>query len=538
MPQARRHLPHLQAPLGVFALFSALTSPGFAQDVQPVLLGTVPGRPTTIEFAPGVDDQVYVAEKTGRIFRFRDGAYVPTPVLDLRNVVDDNGEGGLVGFAFDPEFETNGHFYVAMNVPSTTGTGDSMISRFSMMPGSVNLADPASEVIIWGPILQTTPGHKGGDLEFGPDGLLYHSLGDGDAGSALNSDAAMDLANPRGKILRFDVRAPYPHVPANNPFVGSMTENEHIFVSGLRNPFRMEVDSVTGDVFVGDVGAGRWEELTRIHPDTQAGEGLGWPCVEAFGCRGFPDPACDCANPGTIDPFIVLSHSAPDDACAIMGGVVIRGGVVPSLEGSFIFTDFCSGRYYRVDDPSGAGTLVEISDVIKRPDGASIRFVVDFAQGNDGRVYFTNHYGGEIWVLDPVGGFDTYCVSGPNSTGQEATIEATGSPSISEADLSLRVTGLPPNSTGLFMMSQSTGFVPMFGSSLGTLCLGAPIYRWIVGGAASSNGEVMYSSDLLDLPQDLTFQAGETWYFQYWHRDFNPIPTSSTSNGASVLFVP
>ncbi len=230
-----------------------LTPLSSAQEMEAVLLGNSAGRPTAMAFAPGVDDQFYVAEKGGRIFIFRNGNYVPTPFLDIRSIVHNPGESGLLGFIFDPDFQTNGYFYVAY---TTNGNqGDSMLSRFSIQPGNVNAADPNSEQIIWGPITQLSSGHKAGDLEFGPDGMLYHALGDGDGGSANNLGTAQDLSDPRGKILRFDVRLPYPHIPPDNPYVNSPSADGRIWASGFRNPYRIDIDPVTGDVYVGDVGS-------------------------------------------------------------------------------------------------------------------------------------------------------------------------------------------------------------------------------------------------------------------------------------------
>ncbi len=488
-----------------------------------------------IEFAPGVDDQLYFADKQGRVFRFRDGNYVGTPVLDIRNIVDQTGEGGLLGFVFDPDFETNGYFYLSYNTYSAMGIGDSVLSRFSMMPGSVDIADPMSEHIIWG-YAQQTDGHKGGDIEFGPDGMLYLALGDGDAGSAMNLPTAMDLTDPRGSVLRFDLSLPFPHVPADNPYAGSAVNDEHIWASGFRNPFRLDVDPMNGDVYVGDVGASLAEEITRISAATDVGKFAGWPCREGVDCRNF----ANCVCPGTeyVDPIAILGHGNPDNACAIMGGTVVRDGVIPSLEGSYLFTDFCSGRFYRIDDPSGAANVVEISDVLNRDGGDPIRFVVDFTVGNDGRVYFCSHYGAEIWVLDPTSNFDTYCVAEPNSTGQAASIVLSGSPSISAAALQLDVAGLPPSAPGLFLMSRSTLQLPNFNGSQGTLCVNLPIYRWAAGGLADTNGNVTHVTDFQDLPPGVVPQAGDTWYVQYWSRDANPMPTSNTTNGASVLFVP
>ena len=513
-----------------------ITSSAFAaQDYEPVLLGTGAGRPTALEFAPGVDDQLYFAEKQGRVFRFRDGNYVGTPVLDIRSMVDQIGESGLLGLTFDPDFETNGHFYLSYNSVGAVGVGDSVVSRFTMNPGSVDIADPMSEQIIWS-YPQQTDGHKGGDLEFGPDGMLYLSIGDGDAGSAMNLPTSMDLTDPRGSILRFDLGVPYPHVPADNPYAGSAVNDEHIWVSGFRNPFRLDIDPVTGDAYVGDVGASAAEEITRISAANDVGKFAGWPCREGFDCRGFT--GCVCPGPEYVDPIAVLGHGSPDNACAIMGGTVVRGGVVPSLEGTYLFTDFCSGRFYRIDDPSGAANVVEISSVLNRDGGNPIRYIVDFTVGNDGRVYFCSHYGAEIWVLDPMSPFSTYCTTEPNSTGQTASIVLSGSASLAAGAMQLDVTNLPPAAPGIFLMSRTTVLLPTFNGSQGTLCVNTPIYRWLAGGLADAGGNVTHVTDFQDLPPQVTFQPGDTWHFQYWSRDLNPMPTSNTSNGATVLFVP
>lgn len=523
----------------IAAFAVACPDPAFAsdRDYEPVRLGRANGRLTAIEFAPGVSDQLYVASKSGRVYAFRNGG-ISSTVLDLTSQVLEAGESGLLGLTFDPDFETNRHFYVAYTQDSPSGAGDSVISRFTMLPGSVDQADPTSEVLIWGPFLQQTTGHKGGDLEFGPDGMLYHSIGDGDAGNSGNLPTAMDLSDPRGKVLRFDVHAPYPHVPADNPFAGSTTENEHVWAYGFRNGFRMEVDSLTGNVFVADVGSNQWEEITRIPATVTPGAAsfAGWPCREGDECRNFP--GCPCPSPLFVDPIHSLSHAAPDNACAIMGGIVVRGGAIPSLEGAYLFNDFCTGRFYRIDDPNGSASVVEITDVLNASGGAPINFVCDYTQGPDGKVYLAACYSADIWVLEPLNKFETYCSSAVNSTGNVGSISLGGSPSIADENLRIEVTNAPAGAFGLMLLSRSRGSVPNFGQSQGTLCLSPPIYRWAPGGVPNSSGDLTVQTDLSDLPSLIQIAAGETWNFQFWFRDANPQPTSNTTNGASVLFMP
>ncbi|QDV08606.1 Soluble aldose sugar dehydrogenase YliI precursor [Planctomycetes bacterium Poly30] len=518
----RRH-PSLTSILVLLAGSTAAAAP---QRPEPVLVATAPGRPTSIAFAPGVTHQFYATDKTGRIWVMRGGSYLQTPFMDLRSLVNDTGEGGLLGMVFDPDFASNGYFYLSYNVG--VGTGASLIARYSVVPGSVDVGDPMSAETLFGPVPQTTDRHKGGDLAFGPDGTLYFSLGDG--GTA---DAAQDLASPLGKLHRIDPDLPFPHVPADNPFVAVSGALPTTWALGLRNPWRFDVDPATGDVFVGDVGESTWEEITRLAP----GANGGWPCMEGDDCAF--GTSCACNAGGLTLPIAQLGHSAPDSACAITGGIVYRGSAIPSLAGQYLFTDFCSGSFYGIENPGGPLPLRLDLSADVQSGGQALRFVVDFARDGDGEVHFVEHYGGRVWKLSPRSGFDAYCTAEPNSSGAAASLVASGSASIAAADLTLEVTQLPAQALGYFLIAGQRASVPGFGGSEGVLCLDQPIARWSsVVLSSGSGGQVSLTTDLTNLPPTVQIAPGHTWNFQYWTRDANPAPTSNTSSALSVTFRP
>ncbi|MEM8713101.1 MAG: PQQ-dependent sugar dehydrogenase, partial [Planctomycetota bacterium] len=371
----------------------------FSQRLEAEFIGTTAGRPTSIAFAPGVTDRMYVTEKTGRIWIVKDGTYQAPPFMDLRPIVNADGEGGLLGMVFDPQFAANGRFYISYN--GGLGQGESLISRFTVQAGSIDFGDPNSEQILFGPVAQTTGRHKGGDLMFGPDGDLYFALGDGGVPST-----AQDLASPKGKVHRIDPNLPFPHAPADNPFVGTPGAVPTIWARGFRNPWRFDVDPATGDVYVGDVGEGTWEEITRLVSQQAGGggENAGWPCLEGVSCFAG-GTNCDCTNPTFTAPIALLSHSNPDNACSIIAGGVYRGSRIPSLAGQLVFTDFCSGSYYSLEDPAGASpTIVDVSGDIDNG-GNLIRFVATWGRDQEGELYFAEHYGSNIWKIAPRGGF-------------------------------------------------------------------------------------------------------------------------------------
>ena len=291
--------------------------------------------------APPGDSRLFIVEKGGTIRIVQGGALLPAPFLDLSAQVSGGGEQGLLGLAFDPRYGTTGRFVVHY----TDLAGDTRVSAFRVSQDP-NLADAASEAPILG-VDQPFPNHNGGQVLFGPDGFLYVTLGDG--GSAGDpGNRAQSLADLLGSILRIQpLEAGGYAVPPDNPFVGVTDVRPEIWSYGLRNPWRVDLDPLTGDLYVADVGQGRWEEVSVAAAADGAGRGanFGWRIMEGPEC--FGSSGCDQA--GLTPPLVWYGHDA---GCSITGGFVYRGSAIPALQGHYFYGDFCSGfvRSFRLEN--------------------------------------------------------------------------------------------------------------------------------------------------------------------------------------------
>ena len=290
--------------------------------------------------APAGDPRLFIVEKRGTIRIVQNGALLPVPFLDLSGRVATGNEQGLLGLAFDPQYAANGRFVVNY----TDLAGDTRVSWFRASPDP-NLADPASELAILG-VDQPFPNHNGGQVLFGPDGYLYLTLGDG--GSAGDPGGrGQSLADLLGSILRIEpLQAGGYAVPADNPFIGVPDARPEVWSWGLRNPWRVDFDPATGDLYVADVGQGRWEEVS-VSPETAgAGRGanFGWRIMEGPDCFG----PSSCDETGLEPPLVWYGHDA---GCSITGGFVYRGSAVPALQGHYLYSDYCAGfvRSFRLE---------------------------------------------------------------------------------------------------------------------------------------------------------------------------------------------
>jgi len=326
--------------------------------------------PTDLIESPLDPAVFYVAERDGRVVRFDLSNHPLTSevALDLRARTDQTGEGGLLGLATHPDFAINGKLYLSYTV-----TGDpleSRISGFQSADGGVSFEDVSEDILISLP--QPGRNHNGGTLAFDRAGMLLVSFGDGgNAGGRL----AQDPSNFFGTIVRIDVDLGSPYaIPADNPFAAGGGAPE-VYAYGLRNPYRFAVDQLTGDVWVGDVGDGSWEEIDLL----QAGANYGWPVREGRHCRG----GGECNSAGLTEPVYEYDHS---EGCAIVGGTVYRGAEVPALSGRYLYSDFCSARVFAVDFERPGGPAA--TEVVAGPG-----FVFSLAEDNAGEVYFLSNRG-------------------------------------------------------------------------------------------------------------------------------------------------
>lgn len=288
-------------------------------------------QPVYLTHAGDGSGRLFVAEKRGTIRVVKDGTLLPTPFLDVSAQVEASGnEQGLLGVAFPPGYTERKRFYI--DFTSRSGIGDTVIARVPVT-ANPDVADAASAAAIL-TVRQPFVNHNGGQLAFGPDGLLYIGMGDGGSGGDPLSNA-QNRTRLLGKVLRIDTESGSPTytVPAGNPF------NNEVWSYGLRNPWRFSFDRATGDLFIADVGQELFEEVNVQPAASTGGENYGWNIMEGAHC--FNSPACN--RTGLTLPVLEYGHGAND--CSITGGYVYRGENA-SLQGIYFFGDFCSGRIW------------------------------------------------------------------------------------------------------------------------------------------------------------------------------------------------
>ena len=289
--------------------------------------------PVTITHAG--DSRLFVVNQTGHISIVDSAGHVnPEPFLDITDKVIFGGEQGLLGLAFHPDYTVNGYFYV-----NYTGAGDSTyISRFTMLAGNPDKADPESEMNIL-TIPQPYPNHNGGCVVFGPDGYLYIGMGDGGSGFDPEN-RAQNKTSLLGKILRLDVNSGDPYsIPESNPFFGLNSAKNEIWALGMRNPWKLSFDRKTGDLWIADVGQNLYEEIDMQPAGSPGGENYGWRCYE--GNQALK--AEECRSDSLTFPVYTYPHG---EECSVTGGMVYRGDSLSPYFGKYFFADYCSDRIW------------------------------------------------------------------------------------------------------------------------------------------------------------------------------------------------
>jgi glucose/arabinose dehydrogenase len=328
--------------------------------------------PLYVTAPPGDRRRVFVVEQGGRIQLLLGGKRVRQPFLDLSGDVTAGGEQGLLSVAFGPDYSRSGRLYVNF----TDRNGDTRVQEFTRSGDDPNRADRASRRNVLF-VDQPYDNHNGGLNLFGPDGLLYIGLGDGGAGGDPEN-RAQNLDSLLGKILRIDPRRsgskPY-RSPLSNPFVGKGGRNE-IYAYGLRNPWRFSFDRRTGDLYIGDVGQNRFEEVDFARRGSARGKNYGWSCFEG---RARYDSSRNCPN--SVGP--VLTYPLSGGNCAVAGGVVVRDLALHQLAGRYVYGDTCGGqvRSFRIRNGRATGD---------RSLRVRVSNLSSFGEDASGRVYLTS----------------------------------------------------------------------------------------------------------------------------------------------------
>lgn len=347
--------------------------------LQPVASGF--SAPVGVVAPPDGSGRLFVVEQTGSILVIDGDSVLGTPFLDLSGRISSGGERGLLGLAFHPDYACNGRLFVDY----TDRNGSTVVAEYRVSPDP-NVADPTAVATLLN-VDQPYANHNGGDIHFGPDGLLYVALGDGgNGGDPLgNGQRPSTLL---GTLLRIDVDHPAGDhaygTPADNCRGCPADARPEVFAYGLRNPWRFSFDRATRDLWIGDVGQARYEEIDHVPAGAGSGDNFGWNRMEGFHC--YPG-GTSCDRSGLTLPVAEYNHSIGD--CAVIGGYVYRGNEQPALTGWYLFSDNCSGRIRAI--PATATTNVTPTVALETG-----RQITSFGEDALGELYVTDAGRGEV----------------------------------------------------------------------------------------------------------------------------------------------
>lgn len=389
------------------------TEAGAATPLTTIRVASGLNQPLFATHAPGDLGRLFIIEQPGviKILDLSNNTVLGTAFLDITALAGTTyNEQGLLGLAFHPDYASNGFFYVNY----TNLSGDSVIARYSVAgdPATSNVADAGSaqQVMTYS---QPFWNHNGGWIGFGPnDGYLYNAIGDG--GSQCDEfELAQNLNMLLGKLLRIDVNGDdFPGdasanyaVPPSNPFVGLPGVRQEIWAYGLRNPWRISFDRLTGDLYIADVGQNEWEEVNFQPASSGGGENYGWDCMEGAHCSsvsGCTTVSCSCGAGGLVGPVWEYDHIT---GCSITGGYVYRGCAIADLKGAYFFADFCLGKIwsFRYD----GAVLTQFQDRTQELDPAgslAIGSISSFGEDALGELYIVERGGtgtGEVFKIVP-----------------------------------------------------------------------------------------------------------------------------------------
>jgi glucose/arabinose dehydrogenase len=379
-----------------------LAVPCVASAAPPITLQEVAsGFSSPVELVNSGDGsgRLFVVEQGGKIKILPSGAStaLATPFLDVSTLISGGGERGLLGLAFHPQYASNGAFFVYY---TKAGSGSLVISRFLRSAGNPLAADPASEAVLLDIPHPNNSNHNGGHLAFGPDGYLYIGTGDGGGGGDPDGNG-QKLSTRLGKMLRISVSAAAGYtVPPTNPFANSScaTACPEIWAYGLRNPWKFSFDRANGDMFIGDVGQGLWEEIDRVSAGTSTPLNFGWNVYEGNNCYGASSCAIASGLAPHTPPVIEYGHNSTG-GFSVTGGYVYRGTRSPLLRGYYIYGDFASQRIWAAKPNASGSWTPEL--LLSSPSSIS-----SFGEDERGELYVVGYATGKIYAIrGPLGSF-------------------------------------------------------------------------------------------------------------------------------------
>jgi glucose/arabinose dehydrogenase len=375
---------------------------GLPQDISFNLITGGLTKPVFITNAGDGSNRLFIVQQSGQIRIFKNGSLLSIPFLNISGLVPNftgaNGEQGLLGLAFAPDYVNHGFFYITYTTSNNDPTFPYTITlaQYRVSSGNADLADLGSGLVLLS-IPKKYTNHNGGMIAFGPDGYLYMSTGDGGSWGDPDNNA-QSLYSRLGKILRMDVDStPSPGqnyvIPSSNPFYGSTDPNikKEIWAYGLRNAWRFSFDRLTSDLYIGDVGQNRQEEVDFQWGLSAGGQNYGWRILEGNLCY---NPSTNCVVPsGYVPPVAVYDHGDNDSyGCSITGGYVYRGLQFLSMRGIYFYGDFCSGKLFSlINNLNNTWTS---SLVISTNYSIS-----SFGEDEKGELYLADYAGGKVYQL-------------------------------------------------------------------------------------------------------------------------------------------
>ncbi len=339
------------------------------------------GFASPVEITNAGDSRLFVVQKGGLIRILNaDGTVNANPFLNLSSLISTNGERGLLGLAFHPNYATNGYFFVNY----TNTAGNTVIARYSVNSANPNIANTTETILMT--ITQPFANHNGGTIKFGPDGYLYIGMGDGGSGGDPGN-RAQNINENLGKMLRIDVNtttAPFYSSPNSNPYVG-VAGNDEIWAIGLRNPWKFSFNRLNGDLWIADVGQDAIEEINKVvSPLPNSGINFGWRCYE--GNSTFITSGC---APSSAMSFPFIQYTRFGGACSVTGGYYYTGSAFPNFQNNYFFTDYCDNKIRMVNNAGVITTTAAFSG----------NNFVTFGEDINGELYIAGITSGTVYKI-------------------------------------------------------------------------------------------------------------------------------------------